>query len=465
MDVTVKFLGAAQTVTGSRFLLDIGGLRVLFDCGLFQGVKELRLRNWGDFPVAASSIQAVIISHAHLDHSGYLPKLVKEGFSGPIYCTPPSAALMELLLMDSARLLEEEASYAHSKGYSQHADPRPLYTTKDAELVFPLLKKYPFGERIRISDRVEIMFEEAGHLLGAAITTLYIRGDQQEKKIVFSGDLGRSNDLMLRPPAIVREADVVFIESTYGDKENPASDPAQDLERIVNTTFDAGGVLLIPAFAVGRTQLLLYYFHQLMAAHRIKDVPVYIDSPMAISATYLYYNYPRYHKVDFSRRAFASQMETNMLVFVKSSIHSRELNTLKSNAIIISSSGMMTGGRILHHLYHRLRNQQDTVLVTGYQAEGTRGRRLVDKEKEIKIFGEMVPVNCTIENVSYFSGHADRSELFSWLRNFSSKPKMAFVVHGENPGMDNYAVAIRKELEWNVIKPQYLESVSLFQGI
>ena len=258
MNVTVKFLGAAQTVTGSRFLLDIGDFRVLFDCGLFQGLKELRLRNWDDFPVVASSIHAVIISHAHLDHSGYLPRLVQEGFKGPIYCTPPSADLMELLLLDSARLQEEEASYAHAKGYSRHADPRPLYTTEDAEHVFPLLRKYPFGERVRISERVEIIFEEAGHLLGAAITSMFIRGERQEKKIVFSGDLGRDNDIMLRPPSIVREADIVFIESTYGDNVNPPSDPAIDLERIVNETFDARGVLLIPAFAVGRTQLLLY---------------------------------------------------------------------------------------------------------------------------------------------------------------------------------------------------------------
>ncbi|HET7179637.1 MAG TPA: MBL fold metallo-hydrolase [Chryseosolibacter sp.] len=465
MNVKVKFLGAAETVTGSRFLLDIGDFRVLFDCGLFQGLKQLRLRNWDDFPVEPSSIHAVVISHAHLDHSGYLPRLVREGFSGPIYCTPPTFDLMKILLLDSAHLQEEEATYAHSKGYSRHADPQPLYSTADAERVFPLIKRLPMQQRLAIHERVDILFEEAGHLLGAAITSLFIRGERHEKKIVFSGDLGRSNDMMLRAPAVIREADVLFVESTYGDKDNPPTDAASDLAHVVNEAFAAGGVLLIPAFAIGRTQLLLYHFHHLMKEGRIPDVPVYIDSPMAISATYLYYNYPRYHKVEFNERAFAEELETNMLVFVKSSAHSRELNTIKSRAIIISSSGMMTGGRILHHMYHRLKNKHDTLLITGYQAEGTRGRSIVDGEPAIKIFGEMVPVNCNVVNAKYFSGHADRRELFEWLGTFSRKPKITFVVHGEMPGLDNYAANIRRDLGWNVMKPPYLESVSLFEGL
>lgn len=465
MNVTVKFLGATSTVTGSRFLLDIGDFRVLFDCGLFQGLKQLRLRNWEPFPVDAASIDAVIISHAHIDHSGYLPKLVKEGFSGPIYCTPPTADLMELMLLDSAKLQEEEASYAFEKGFSRHSQPLPLYTTQDAQMVFPRFRKFPFGEKISLHDSVEIVFHEAGHLLGAAITEMLIRGDRHQKRIVFSGDLGRSNDLMLRAPAAIADADVLFIESTYGDKDNPSIDPAGDLERIVNETLKNNGVLLIPSFAVGRAQLLLYYFHQLMDADKIPDIPVYIDSPMATSATYLFYNYPSYHKVRFNQHEFARKLETNMLVFVKSSRHSKALNDIKSRAIIISSSGMMTGGRILHHMYHRLPNKQDTLLIAGYQAEGTRGRRLVDKEPEIKMFGEMVPVRCKVENITSFSGHADRNELFAWMRNFKDKPKMCFVVHGENPGIRNYAQRIRNEMQWNVVEPQYLESVSLFEGI
>lgn len=465
MNVTVKFLGATRTVTGSRFLLTIGDFRVLFDCGLFQGLKELRLRNWEEFPVDPASIDAVIISHAHIDHSGYLPKLVREGFNGPIYCTPPTADLLELMLLDSAKLQEEEASFAASKGYSKHENPKPLYTTLDTSRVFPLLKTHQFKEKVRIHDRVDIIFQEAGHLLGAAITEVFIQGDHQQKKMVFSGDLGRSNDLMLRAPTPINEADIVFVESTYGNNTHDDGDPAADLERIVNETFERGGVVLIPAFAVGRTQLLLYHLHRLMEDDRIPDVPVYIDSPMATSATYLYYNYPSYHKVKFNQSEFARQLETNMLVFVKSSRHSKELNIIKSRAIIISSSGMMTGGRILHHMYHRLRNRQDTLVIAGYQAEGTRGRSLVDREPEIRIFGEAVPVNCKIENISTFSGHAGREELLAWLKNFGEKPKMAFVVHGENPGMARYAQTIRDTLGWNVLEPEYLESVRLFEGI
>ncbi len=465
MDVSVKFLGATGTVTGSRYLLDIGGFKLLFDCGLFQGLKELRLRNWDPFPIDPSSIDAVVISHAHIDHTGYLPKIVREGFSGPIYCTYPTADLMELMLLDSAKLQEEEASYANKKGYSKHANAEPLYRSEDAEGVFPLLKRYNYEEKIRVSDTVEIVYKDAGHLLGAAITELYIKGDNQTKKIVFSGDLGRNHDIMLNAPTAIDDTDILFIESTYGNKDNPAGDPSADLERIVKDTLLNKGVLLIPAFAVGRTQVLLYYFHKLMAENKIPDVPVYIDSPMAISATYLYYKYPKYHKVKFDQSSFAQQLETNMLVFVKTSKHSKTLNEIKTNAIIISSSGMMTGGRIVHHLYHRLRNPQDTILVSGYQAEGTRGRRLVDKEPSLRIFGEDVPVNCHVENMSSLSGHADREELFDWMKKFKRAPKITFTVHGEGKNIEAYTQAIRDRMKWNVIQPKYLEVVQLFSGI
>ncbi len=465
MDVKVKFLGAAGTVTGSRFLLDIGDFRLLFDCGLFQGLKELRLRNWEPLPVEASSIHAIVISHAHIDHTGYLPRIVKEGFDGPIYCTDPTAELMEIMLLDSAKLQEEEASFAFQKGYSKHANPLPLYETEDAQRVLPLLKRFAYNERIAVSDRIEIVFRDAGHLLGSAITELYVKGDSQAKKIVFSGDLGRSNDSMLRPPAVIEEADVLFIESTYGNKDNPSTDPSADLERIVNETVANKGVLLIPAFAVGRTQVLLYYLHKLVEEKRIPDIPVYIDSPMAISTTYLFYKYPEYHKVKFNHSEFARQLETNMLVFVKTSKHSQSLNEIRENAIIISSSGMMTGGRILHHLYHRLGNPQDTVLVSGYQAAGTRGRKLVDKEPTIKIFGKQIPVNCRVENMSSLSGHADREELFAWMSHFKQSPKITFTVHGEGENIGAYTQAIRERLKWNVVQPNYLETVQLFKGI
>jgi metallo-beta-lactamase family protein len=465
MNVSIKFLGATNTVTGSRFLLNFDRYRILFDCGLFQGLKELRLRNWEPFPVPASSIDAVVISHAHIDHTGYLPKLVREGFRGPIYCTRPSADLMEIMLLDAAKLQEEEAAYAFSKGYSKHTTPEPLYTTHDAQTVIPLLNRYDFDQPIEITPEIKITYRNAGHLLGAAITEFSLQGERQTKKIIFTGDLGRNNDIMLRAPEKVEEADVLIIESTYGNKSNPALDPAADLERIINQTFLRNGVVLIPAFAVGRTQVLLYYLHQLMEAGRIPDVPVYIDSPMAISATYLYYRYPEYHKVKFNQSEFAQKLETNMLMFVKTSAHSKTLNEIKNNAIIISSSGMMTGGRILHHLFHRLKNEQDTVIVAGYQAEGTRGRKLVDKEPMLKIFGEDVPVRCHVENMTSLSGHADREELFEWMRNFKRSPKMVFTVHGEPDHIVPYATQIKEQLGWNVIRPDYLETVNLFSGI
>jgi metallo-beta-lactamase family protein len=464
MNVKVKFLGATRTVTGSRYLLDIGNFRVLFDCGLFQGLKDLRLRNWDALPVEASSIDAIIISHAHIDHTGYLPRIVKEGFRGPIYCTHPTADLMQIMLLDSAKLQEEEALYAAKKGYSKHNPPKPLYTSQDAERVFALLNPYHYNVPVKISDRVEIIYRNAGHLLGAAITEMFIQGNTQQKKIVFSGDLGRYRDPMLHQPTEINDADILFIESTYGNKDNPILDPTAELEVVVNRALSNEGVLLIPAFAVGRTQVLLYYLHKLMEEQRIPDVPVYIDSPMATSTTYLYYKYQAYHKVKFNNAEFAQMLDTNMLVFVKTSQHSKSLNEIKTNAIIISSSGMMTGGRILHHLYHRLRNPQDTVLVSGYQAEGTRGRKLIDGDP-IRIFNEEVPVNCHIENMSSFSGHADKEELFTWMNNFSHAPKITFTVHGEGLNLKAYAQAIRDRLTWHVIEPEYLQEIELFRGI
>ena len=270
---------------------------------------------------------------------------------------------------------------------------------------------------------------------------------------------------MLNPPTPIHEADVLFIESTYGNKDNPAGNPAMELQRVVNETVNNGGVLLIPAFAVGRTQVLLHYLHVLMQDDKVPDIPVYIDSPMAASATYLYYKFPQYHKVKFNQSEFARQMETNMLIFVKNSKHSKTLNEIKRNAIIISSSGMMTGGRILHHMYHRLRNKQDTLLIAGYQAEGTRGRRLMDGEQTIRIFGEEVPVNCKVEYMSALSGHADREELFAWMKHFTKPPKITFTIHGENPDLKSYGQAIRDRMKWNVVSPEYLETVELFKGI
>jgi metallo-beta-lactamase family protein len=465
MNVRVKFLGGAGSVTGSKYLLEVNGFRLLFDCGLFQGFKELRLRNWDEFPVDPAGIDCVVISHAHIDHTGYLPKLVKDGFKGTIYCTHPTADLIEILLLDSAKLQEEEAQYARAKGYSKHENPKALYTEEDAKAVFPLLKSYGYDQLVKIHERIEIMYRDAGHLLGSAITEIFIQGDSQRKKLVFSGDLGRYQQAMLHPPAAIEQADVLFVESTYGNKDNPFDDPTDDFVRIANETFDRDGVLLIPAFAVGRTQSTLYYLRKLMKEDKIPDVPVYVDSPMAISSTHLFFVHKSFLKESFNPKEFAQEVETNMLVFVRSPEHSKALNDIKKRAIIISSSGMMTGGRILHHLYHRLQRKQDTVLIAGYMAEGTRGRRLVNGEKTVKIFGEEIPVNCKIENISSMSGHADKNELFQWMGRFKESPKITFVVHGEMPDLEIYAGEIHKRFGWNVMVPQYLESAQLFEGI
>ncbi len=465
MNVKITFLGAAESVTGSRYLLDIGDFRILFDCGLFQGLKELRLRNWDRFPVDPSSIDVVIISHAHIDHSGYLPRLVKDGFKGKIYCTEPTEDLMKIMLLDSAKLQEEEAAFAKRKGYSKHADPQPLYDSDNAKEVFPLVESVPFDQRVNLHKGVEIIYRRAGHLLGAAITELFIQGDRTKKKIVFSGDLGRYHDALMMEPAVIQEADVLLIESTYGNRDNPYSDPAPEIARVVNETFFNKGILLIPAFAVGRAQELLYFLHKLMSENKIPNVPVYIDSPMAISATHLYAKYKSYQRVELDAIDMAREMETDMLIFVKSVAHSKTLNELKTGAIIISSSGMMAGGRILHHLYNRLRNKQDTLLISGYQAEGTRGRKILDGSRTIRMFGEEVPVNCKVENLTSLSGHADKEELFRWMKNFKAPPSITFTVHGEGTSIETYSNAIRERMKWNVVQPKYRESVMLFKDM
>jgi metallo-beta-lactamase family protein len=465
MNVQVKFLGAAGSVTGSRYLVKAGEFQFLFDCGLFQGLKELRLRNWDAFPLDPRLIHAVVLSHAHIDHCGYLPKLVKDGFAGPIYCTRATADLLQIMLMDSAKLQEEDAAYAMKKGFSKHEKPEPLYTEEDAKRVFPLVQQFDYNKKIKLNSFIEFIFRDAGHLLGSAITEFFIQGDTQQKKIVFSGDLGRYNQDVMFDPSPIKQSDILFIESTYGNKDNPAVDPMGALERIVNETFNNKGVLLIPAFAVGRTQSLLYYLKKLMNEKKIPDVPVYVDSPMAISATYLFYKFPTYHKIPVDQKEFAREQETNMLVFVKSAEHSKSLNEIKSNAIIISSSGMMTGGRIVHHLFNRLGNKQDTVLIAGYQAEGTRGRSLLDKSPTIRLFGQDVPVRCTVEHISSLSGHADKEELFRWMSNFEAPPKITFTVHGEGKDLEIYAQSIRDRMHWNVIQPNYLDSVALFENI
>lgn len=466
MNIRARFLGGAGSVTGSRHYLEIDDFKLLVDCGLFQGLKELRLLNWEKFPIDPAQIDAIIITHAHIDHTGYLPKLVKEGFEGPIYCTEATLELMKIMLLDAAKLQEEEARWAKKKGYSRHEDPQALYNSEDAERVFPLVRTTTYEGVLNIHPKVAVKFRNAGHILGAATVELTVLGDEQTKKIVFSGDLGRSEDPMLYPPEAVEEADILFVESTYGDRDNPINHPIDEFAAIINRAIDRGGCLLIPAFSVGRTQLLMYYMKTLIENGAIPDLPVYVDSPMAISVTQLHKTFFDYHKLDeFDLTNHHSVFDFKNIQYRRSQEESIQLNYIKKDAIIISASGMCTGGRIIHHLYNRLQNENDTVLFVGYQAEGTRGRRILDGEPKVKMFGYEIPVLCHVEKIEGLSAHADRTELLNWLAHFDGHPKFTFVVHGEPKTSLAFAESIQNNFGWNTSAPAYNESVELFRGI
>ena len=466
MNVRARFFGGAGSVTGSRHYLEIDNFKLLVDCGLFQGLKELRLLNWEKFPVDPASIDAIVITHAHIDHSGYLPKLVKEGFEGPIYCTEATMELIKILLLDSAKLQEEEARWAKKKGYSRHKDPKALYSSEDVEKVFPLIRTTTYDGELNIHPKVAVKFRNAGHILGAASVELTLHGNQQKKKIVFSGDLGRSEDPMLFPPQPVHDADILFVESTYGDRDNPINHPIDEFADIVNRAIEREGCLLIPAFSVGRTQLLMYYMKTLIEKELIPDIPVYVDSPMAINVTQLHKEFFDYHKLDdFDLANHHSVFDFKNIQYRRNQEQSIQLNYIKKDAIIISASGMCTGGRIIHHLYNRLQNENDTVLFVGYQAEGTRGRRILDGEEKIKMFGYEIPVVCHVEKIEGLSAHADRTELLDWLGNFENHPKNTFVVHGELLTSKAFAKTIKQHFYWNVVVPGYKETIELFRGI
>lgn len=466
MNVRVKFLGGAQSVTGSKYLLEIDDFKLMIDCGLFQGLKELRLRNWDPFPMDASTIDAIILTHAHIDHSGYLPRLVNEGFSGPVYCTTATASLLDIMLKDAAKLQEEEAEFARKKGYSRHDPPKPLFDSKDAIQALSLLKPYDYDHDVSIVDRINIKFLNAGHILGSSIVTMLLTGETQTKKLVFSGDLGRYDQPLLHDPAEIHEADILFLESTYGDRLNKEESPEEKLAEVVNEAFENQGCLLIPSFAVGRTQLLLYYFHLLLKKNLIPDCKIFIDSPMAINATNLHKKHREDHKLNVGEHGHVSVFDDPHFHYYKSQESSINLNTVEKGAVIISASGMCTGGRIVHHLYNRLTRKNDTVLFVGYQAEGTRGRKIVEGETTSRIFGLNVPVKCNVRSIQGLSAHADQQELIDWSGHIKSAPKMVFIVHGEIKSAQTLAKKLEAHHKWpNIIIPNYLESFELFKAI
>jgi metallo-beta-lactamase family protein len=449
----LEFLGATGTVTGSRYLLTHDDRRLLIDCGLFQGLKQLRLRNWSDPPVRPDRIDAVLLTHAHIDHTGYLPRLAQLGFKGRVLCTQGTLDLCRLMLPDAGRLQEEEAEYANRHGHSKHHPALPLYTEQQAREVLQRFEAVPFDEAFSPWPGWQVRLRPAGHILGAAS----VRVEAGGRSILFSGDLGRDDDLVMRPPAPPDAADWLVIESTYGDRAHSQADPLTRLAEVVNRTAARGGVLLIPAFAVGRAQALLLAIHQLKQLQRIPDLPVYLNSPMAEDATRIYLHHAGEHRLDTAQCEAMCQAAR----FVNSVEESKRLNTLRWPSVIISASGMATGGRVLHHLRAYAPEPRNTILFTGYQAAGTRGATIVGGAASVKIFGEYVPIRAEVAQLDMLSAHADREQLLAWAARMPQRPRGVFVTHGEPVAADALRLALQERLGWNAHVPEYREEVTL----
>lgn len=452
----LTFLGATGTVTGSKYLIESNGKRILIDCGLFQGLKELRLRNWSDLPIKATDIDAVLLTHAHLDHSGYLPRLMKAGFTGPIYCTPGTFELCKILLPDSGHIQEEDADSANRHGYSKHHPALPLYTEDDAQKVLEQFRPVDFGATHGLDDELNFTFHHAGHILGAALIMLR----DATNSVLFSGDLGRLHDPVMCAPAIMQEADYLLVESTYGDRLHGSDDPAVQLAECINRTIKRGGTVVIPAFAVGRAQGLLYYIHRLKGEGKIpKDLPVYLDSPMAIDASDLLCRYPADHRL--SRTLCAAIC--NGVTYVHTPQESKALNNAAIDLpkVIISASGMATGGRVLHHLKCFMPNPRNMVLLAGFQAAGTRGAKLLNGDKELKIHGAMWPVKAEVALIAGLSAHADYQDILTWLGHFNHAPHRVFVTHGEPAASASLKEKIDEKFHWDVVVPEHGQQVEL----
>jgi metallo-beta-lactamase family protein len=461
---SIRFLGAAGTVTGSRFLVESQGRSVLVDAGLFQGLKELRLRNWAPFPVDPASIDAVVLTHAHIDHAGALPLLVRAGFRGPAFCTPATLDLARLLLPDSARLQEEEARYANAKGYSKHAPHAlPLYGEADAAAAIARLVPVPYRRRVEVAPGFTLVYSRAGHILGSASVALEVaRPGGAPARLLVSGDLGRYGAPILPDPEPPPPADVLLVESTYGDRSHPAEPAADALAREVNAAVRRGGALIVPAFAVGRIQELLFLLRQLEQSHRIPTLPVFVDSPMAVDATAIHLA----HRDDHDREMDAllahgiEPLRPARLAFTRSPEQSRAVNRVEGPCVILSASGMATGGRVLHHLARRLPDERTTVLLVGYQAAGTRGWSLQNAARTLRIHGQNVAVRATVVTLTNFSAHGDSGEVARWLDGFAAAPGRVFCVHGEPPALEAHARAIRAR-GWNGEVARDLEAVEL----
>lgn len=447
----LTFLGAVGTVTGSKYLVEHGGRRILVDCGLFQGYKQLRLRNWAPLPLSPPAIDAVLLTHAHIDHSGYLPLLVKQGFKGPIYATDATKDLCEILLPDSGHLQEQDALFANRHHFSKHKPALPLYTEKDAYDCLKQFSSVPFGKKLNIFG-ADVRYLRAGHILGAAMIEMVA-----DTKIVFSGDVGRPNNIAMLPPETLPETDFLVVESTYGNRAHNGLDAEDALASAINETARRGGTVVIPAFAVGRAQTLLLHLSRLLKARRIPALPIFLDSPMAINASDIFCRHPKDHKIGAAqtREAFS------VARYVRTAEESKTLDSMVVPKVIISASGMATGGRVLHHLKSYAPDHRSLILFTGFQSGGTRGATMVAGGKTVKIHGDYFPVRAEVRNLDMLSAHADANEIIAWLKKTPKQPRTTFITHGEPDAADTLRRRISEELGWSCVVPEYRETVSL----
>ena len=467
MQIKLTFLGAAQSVTGSCYLVESGNFRFLVDCGLYQE-REFRGRNWEPFPIPPETLDCVLLTHAHLDHSGLLPKLVSEGFQGSIYCVAATAEIAEIMLLDSANIQEEDAEFKkkrHQKARRKGSYPEvPLYTIDDAKSSFPLFSPVKYGKAISIVRGIEATFYDAGHVLGSSMIRVRIRQNGEDRTILFSGDIGRWGKPILRDPTLFEEADYVIVESTYGDRLlEPLEDAASKLADVINTTVKSGGNIVIPSFALERSQEILYCLNEFIIEGRIPHLMVFIDSPMAISITEVFKHHPELFDKEMVKlmRQKKSPFDFLGLSLVRSAEASKAINRIKGTVIIIAGSGMCTGGRIKHHLVTNISRKESTILFVGYQAAGTLGREIVDGAKKVRILGQHYPVRARVVQINGFSAHADRDGLLKWLSSLRKPPRRLFVTHGESSTSQHFASLVRDKTGWEVAVPEYQEEFLL----
>tara|TARA_Y100000588_G_C14259444_1_gene926965 strand:+ start:34 stop:1389 length:1356 start_codon:yes stop_codon:yes gene_type:complete len=448
----ITFLGATETVTGSRYLIEHADKKVLVDCGLFQGPREIKERNWQDFPIAPDSIDAIVLTHAHIDHTGYIPVLAKKGFKGKVYCSQGTYQLCKILLKDSAFLQQEHAKKVNEAGYSRYKPALPLYTVKDAEYALSLFHPIAYDFVITIGG-LQIMLIQSGHILGGSFVVI----TDGKSKITFSGDLGRPDQMLMKEPAHLKETDYLVLDSTYGDRLHTHEDFVQELGLIIQKTVEKKGTLIIPSFAVGRAQVLLYALYQLKKQNKIPGIPIFLDSPMAISVTDLYCDFLDEHKLS----AQECHKVFDVATYVRTVSESKSLNHKHGPSIIIAGSGMADGGRVLHHFANTITNAKNTILFVGYQADGTKGRMLLEDIPEIKIYGKYYPVRATIKNIASLSAHADYHDILTWLASIEKPPKKIFLTHGDVDSLKSLQEKIIQRFNWSVVVPKYTDTYSL----